>query len=175
MKSHPLIKWLILLGFLATATGCVITPVATEMTPLVSGPVGRPSSKTLKIMPLQEGDTWRNSLAKWNIQADSFQEALVATLKQTGRFKEVFTSQEGDYLLRPNLISIDVSHGIPTSMHLFVHYSLVDAGSGKEIWQGNLYSQGTSKSGPSRIGGAYGEAVKNNLSQLAQRLSELKF
>jgi hypothetical protein len=173
MKSHPLKNWLLGLGLLAVAAGCVGTPVATEMTPPVSGPVGKASGKTLKVMPLQEGETYRNSLAKWNMKADSFKEALVATLRQTGRFKEVFTSQEGDYLLRPTLISIDVGHGLSPSLHLFVHYSLVEAGSGQEIWQGNLYSKGTSEPGRGGISGAYEAAVKNNLSQLQAKMSAL--
>ena len=174
MQSHPLKNWLIFMGLLAAAVGCATTPPAKEMTPSVATAPARPGNKTLKVLPLQEGENYRNNLAKWNIKADSFQEALVGTLKQTGRFQGVFTSQEGDYLLRPTLISMDVNFGIPTSIHLLINYRLVDVSSGKEFWQGNLYSQGTSQWGRGRISGAYETAVKNNLSQLAQKLAGLE-
>jgi len=176
MQSKVIKYWLAAVILLAAAAGCAIAPMVTEMTPPVAPALAPAQSggKTLQVMPLQEGDTWETNISKKGTKVENYQEALVRTLRQTGLFQEVFTTQAGDYMLKPALISFDVHPGtFSCSINLFINYRLIETKSGREVWKENLYSQGSAGLDRGLYKGAYEEAVRNNLAQLAGKLANL--
>ncbi len=176
MKRKDIIYGLAARVIVAAAAGCATAPVVTEMTPPGPAvwPVVRPGAKTLQVLPLKEGDTWETSISKTGTKVENFQEALVRTMKQTGKFTEVFTTRGGGYFLQPTLISFDAQPGFSTTVNLFVNYRLIEAKSGREVFRENVYSQGTAGLDRGLYKGAHEEAVRSNLAQLAEKLSRLQ-
>jgi hypothetical protein len=168
MQHRPLRKLLLLLGW-SVMVGCASAPALTDMTPAPPMAVAAPTGKTLQVMDVVGGE----KAIPLKIENAKFREALVAALKDSGLFQAVLADQEGDYRLTARIISLEVAPGFPTRAVLFVNYKLYDAKSQREIWKENILSQYDAGVQDDFFGVAKAQAgaVKNNLSQLVNRLS----
>lgn len=162
---------------LALVGGCVSAPLASRMTPDLAGIQVPKTAKVLRAGAVTGGEK-TNPLDRPRIEDEGFQEALVSTLQSSGLFKEVTTKQDGDYELSAQIISQDSLGTFSTNLLLFVHYRLTDLRSGKELWQENLLSQyevtgAEVFAGLVRLKRAQEGAVKDNLTQLVKKLSQV--
>ncbi|MBI2876676.1 MAG: hypothetical protein HYY20_07325 [Candidatus Tectomicrobia bacterium] len=159
------------------------------MTPSTKNLKVATSNKALKVNEVRGGEKpklSRGAFKAVKLDNDSFQQALVKALEKSGIFKQVSTEKNGDYELFAEIIGqrSRLGSGLATiTASLFVSYRLVETSTGQEVWKENIFSQHKAEpgSGPyiwqnpgmGTLMAAYEDAVRQNLTQLLQKLSDL--
>ncbi len=146
--------WMTLLLVILLA-GCVSPPKGADIAVQGNKADYYPTGKSLTVGEVvgkegEEDSSWDSSASLYNgfvnMPGAAFKDALVATLKSSGMFTEVFITSGGDYTLNARIASLDLRtrEGL-VSMHdtltLLVRYDLVDNRSGKILWSAVEYSK----------------------------------
>jgi hypothetical protein len=127
-------------GLLLSA--CAAPPEPAGMT-VAAGPSAAPgaaSDKTLEVEPVT-GGTPTEASQQATLGNDEFHAALVASLKNSGLFREVTTSGNADWRLTA-LIASQAAHGHwSTTQELMIRYELFRAGVEQPSWSETVYTQ----------------------------------
>jgi hypothetical protein len=156
--------------FAAMLVSCATAPEKSKMVPYIDYSTFVSSSRTLTIKEVKGGEE-----TGWDtprIDNKDFKEALIAALKKSGLFKEIFTENAGDYELYATIISQKVVPGISAYTALLVHYRMVDTKTNQDILTENIFSQ-INAFGENLGKDAIEAAARDNLAQLIRKLNEL--
>lgn len=136
------IRWYIYLTLSASflMTGCANMPTPSQLTPELNKANFVAINKILTVGDVT-GKEQKDVLGIETISVgnDTFKQALIETLKDSGIFKAVSQNPGGDYLLSAQIISQKLE-GYGT-LTLFVRYRLVENASGKIVWANNIFSE----------------------------------
>jgi len=138
------------------------------------GEAVRPTGRSVTVGPVSGGRQTR----AWDvptIEDDAFRGALVETLRTSRLFDPVSTDPGGAYQLSAEIVSQQISGTFDNTIMLLVHYELVEAGNGRSLWAGNIYSQQELSArdvfaGQERMRRLQTMAVRDNLRQLLGQL-----
>ncbi len=177
--------WMVLLPMLLA--GCVAVPTAQEIGVALNPADYLPTGKSLTVgevvgkVDYEKYESISDGVAY--LGSAPFREALVATLKSSGIFRDVSPAPGGDYTLTASVAQLDLKTDyekiifVNDTLTLIVSYALVDNASGKVVWSGAEYSRKTVGSreawdGATRRRRLREQVYHDNLAKLAADLSE---
>jgi len=169
---HLMFVLLLAVGLSACAHG----PSAEAMLPDVKLPIRTTSYGTLAVDQTTGGKE-TNPMWVSSIDNETFNDALVETLKYSDLFDSVFAAGTGgDFRLTSEIVSQEIKSGVDMSATLMVHYELFQSGADESIWAENVFSQyeaafEESYYGVKRAQKANEGAVRDNLKQLTETLA----
>lgn len=166
-----------LLGAAVVLAACATPPSHEDMIAREPGLAVRPTGKSATIGPVSGGKPTR----AWDvptIEDGAFRDALVQTLRASRLFDPVSTEPGGAYRLTAEIVSQQISGTFDNTITLLVRYELLEAGSGKPLWAGNLFSQQELSAkdvfaGQERMRQLQAMAVRDNLRQLLGQLDRV--
>lgn len=168
----------LLFFFVALSTSaCATAPIVTNMVPPLMDLSLRGSDKTVTVAAVTGGEK-TNPMGMSAIENEGFQEALIKTLESARVFKAVVNGAGADYELRAEIISQDLHAGLTMTAILFVRYTLIETRSGNAAWAENILSHYDAQleeafSGPERSVRANEGSVRDNLTRLVRKLSQV--
>jgi len=156
---------------------CAGPPRVENMIPALDSSGLVRSGKTLKVAEVSGGEK-TNPLGSPSIENEGFRDALVRTLAASGIFDRVSPDGPGDLVLNAEIISQERLGVYQITQTLYVNYRLVDAGTGRDIWKENIFSQfeaglGDAFYGQTRMEMAEEGSIRDNLTQLTGKLSKV--
>lgn len=174
MKKNKTLKSVILVLIVAVVITCCAAPASvTLMIPSFDHTSFVSTNMTLMIAEVKGGKK-TDPMVLSTIENEGFKEALTNTLKKSSIFKDVFTDKKGDYKLYTEIIAQELKTGFTMTTTLFVNYKLIEDKSNRELWKENILSRyDETYYGMTRAQKANEGAVRNNLSQLVKRLSNI--
>ncbi len=108
---------------------------------------------------------------------DALRDALRSTVEESGLFNSVHSQGRTDYELRALIFSQQIKGGWHDTGTIGARYKLIDAVSGKTVWQDSIvtdcYSDVNSIMGVSAQSDAEECAMQKNLSEMVDELSKL--
>lgn len=158
--------YLIFISFILV--GCAPSAENIKMVPHVNYSTFASSGRTLTIRGVTGGGEETPGMAK--IKNESFQEALVETLKRSHLFKGIYLNKPADYKLHTEIVSQKVEPGLTAYAALFVHYTLIRTKTNEIIWSENIFSQNNAF-GANQGKDVLESVARDNLAQLLKRLS----
>ncbi len=164
-----------LLAVLALAA-CAHAVTVAGMLPPVDPQAYRPTNRSIRIDSVTGGKE-THGLGTSNIGNAQLADALVQSLTASRLFTAVDTSGPADWSLAAQILNQETTSGFTMRSTLFVHYSVRDAASGSEVLSRSILSQAEAglkdaAYGPTRFRIVKERAVRDNLSQLLQLLSD---
>lgn len=178
-KNKPITSVILVLTVSVAITCCAAPASVTLMVPSLDNTNFASTNMTLMITEVKGGEKTYPMWSSSKIENKGFKEALTNALKRSGIFKDVFTDKKGDYILYTEIISQELKSGFPITSTLFVNYKLIEDKSNRELCKENILSQYDAKHttfkeiGVERAKRANEGAVRNNLSQLVKKLSNI--
>jgi biopolymer transport protein ExbD len=178
MKKNNPLKGVILVLIVAVTITCCAAPASViRMVPSFGHTRFVSSNMTLIIAEVKGGKK-TNPMLSSTIENESFREALKNTLNKSRIFINVSKDKKGDYKLYTEIISQELKAGFTMTSILFVNYILIENKSSRELWKENILSQYDAKFeeasyGPERAKKANEGAVRDNLTQLVKKLSNV--
>ena len=160
-------------------TGCSTMPEIPAMVPHDISSLTRISDKTLEVAEVIGGEK-TDSMQFSKIENEGFRQALIETMNKSNLFREIQIDQVGyeGYKLEAEILSQELKPGFEMIATVFVRYKLTDTKEGKTVWSENILSQhiplfSEAFLGPVRARKANEGAVRDNLTQLVKKLSEI--
>jgi hypothetical protein len=150
--------------------GCAPSTENIKMVPHVDYSIFTSSTRTVTIRGVTGGGEETLGMAK--IKNESFQEALLETLKRSHLFKGVYLNKAADDELHTEIVSQKVQPGLSAYAALFVHYTLISTKTNKIIWSENIFSQNNAF-GANQGKDVLESVARDNLAQLLKRLSSV--
>lgn len=177
MKIKQNLRYILIIIIMALLTSCATAPIADKMLPSLDYSRYVSTNKTLRVTEVTGGEE-TNPIMGSKIDGEGFQKAIISALTKTGMFKEVVLEDNGDYELHTDIVSQQLERALTMSVILFVHYELTDTKSDQNVWEESIISQYDAKfeeafSGDVRARKAHEGAVRDNLSKLLLKLSEV--
>jgi len=177
-RTESLFTALSLVIITVVAVSCARPAVKNMIPPLYSLDLIS-TDKTVKVADVKGGRKPQFGGME-TIDNETFKEALINTLEQARLFKEITTDKKADYELYVEIITQNMKTraSLAYTVLLYINYTLVKTDSNEEIWQRKIKSRYEATveeafSGATRMVRALEGSVKDNLSQLLQRLSKL--
>ncbi|MGH8583889.1 MAG: hypothetical protein ACREWG_14135 [Gammaproteobacteria bacterium] len=163
---------LLVLGLQLTA--CAQAPEVAAMVPRVA-PSEAPSALGIAIVRAVGGAS-TNPFMSPQVDNEGFRKALFQALTRSALFERVDFDNNGDYLLKPQILKQDVWPGLEMSATLKVRYQLRDSWSEKLLWEDTIesvYNAPLAEAlyGLTRVRKAYEGAVRENLKTFLQHLA----
>lgn len=162
---------------LIIANGCSPAGNIANMVPKISEAYPQ-STKSLKLGAVSGGaepSIWDGP----RIYRNSFEKALALALEEAKLFRQADSAGNSDYVLNALIRGQDQpSMGLSMTSTLAVIYTLVDSGTGDEVWKKEIYSDCTASFtssciGSARLAKANDGAARENIRQLLDELSKL--
>jgi hypothetical protein len=177
MKPKRNSRYLILVLIVIIMNGCATPPKVAKMIPNVDYSAFTSTDKTIRIQEVYGGEL-ADPMGTFKIESNSFQEALVTTLRESSIFKDVFLDRGCDYELKTQIVSQKITSWLgSTRVTLFVHYGLFETKTNKELWRESILSRYDTdisiKVASDRGAGEIEGAVRDNLTQLLNKLADL--
>ena len=113
------------------------------------------------------------------VSNEEYTEAVVETLKQSNLFRNVVTTQTGDWDLTTTIVAHGQGDGLDYRSAMVVEYRIVDTATKKEIWKKGFNSRHEvtvfqAFSGAARTTKAQEGSVRKNLQQFIASLASAK-
>lgn len=156
--------------------GCAQAASVTGMVPAVTPKAYRSTNRTIRIDSVMGGQV-THGLGRSYVGNAELAQALVQAVTASQIFAAVRTEGAADYALNAEILSQETSGGFTMRASLFVRYGVRDLASGQLVVDQSLLSQaeaGVSEAfyGPTRFRIVKEKAVRENLTQLLQLLSD---
>lgn len=176
MKKLSIVPILIFLLF----TGCVsVTPILVDMIPVEYPDNLHHSDKSIYVVQVLGGRESDPIFEGSKIDALSFRNAMILSLKKAGIFLLSEDENNSDYALKALILAQDQpAFGFDMTVTLMVKYILNDNITKNEVWSKEIYASYTAKmgeafAGATRLRKANEGAVRTSLKLLVQELSDL--